>query len=62
MESFRIKIYRKPIDYHNYRIRCIEKKLEKLWIKPNCKKCMRYDSPCFPNPWECSGFVEKEND
>ena len=62
MRSFRIKIYRKLIDYHNYHIRRLKKKIEKLWKRPDCSKCMRSDSPCVPNPWDCSGFVEKKND
>lgn len=61
MESFKIKIYRKLIDYYNYCIKCLKKKIEKLWIEPDCTKCLRNDSPCVPSPWECSGFVEKKN-
>ena len=61
MESFRINMYRKLIDYHNYRIRCLKKKIKKLWIEPDCTRCMRNDSLCVPSPWECSGFVEKKN-
>ena len=61
MKSFKIKIYRKLIDYYNYRIRCLKKKIEKLWIEPDCTKCLRNDSPCVPSPWECPGFVEKKN-
>lgn len=48
----------KEIKIHENQIKVLRDKAEKLWTKPDCSKCTQKNSPCVPNIWDCTGFIE----
>ena len=47
------------IKKYERQIEALKEKMRALWIQPNCAKCIHSDSPCAPNPFDCSGFIER---
>lgn len=42
-------------------LKLIEDGINKLWVKPNCQKCIHKNSPCVPGPFDCTLFMEHYN-
>ena len=54
-----LKEIKEKIAWHKREIQKLYDEADKVWVKPDCNKCIHRDSPCVPEPFDCSGFVEE---
>jgi len=60
IRKFQIKRIKKLIFKYESKIQKLYNRIDNIWIKPECEKCIHKNDICCPNLFDCIGYKEQK--